>query len=517
MDNPIADDAVSSVFGTSLSIEIDGQSKDWLSVEGVVGFESINQPYEYRVDLLSRAPIDAEGMLGRAATVTVIIGDERLTAHGVVDRVEIGNATPDRYFRTSVFVVPELAMLKHSGQNQIYGTENDVNVIDIIDAEMRDGQKSASTTAENRTPRRLDYEILADSSIYPKREFVMQYRESDLNFVSRLCEKYGIFYTFDHRGDRDVVRFCDRKEHCLAVSGRFRGNEVPYRSASDAFSSEGFAIHSFKGMYRTAPGVVQLREYNQETPRVDLSVSRSTSYEGSGVLVEYGQNYRTTKEGAFLAERRVEELECRYLQFEGESNLPLLRAGQVFKLTDHPDSGLDGSYIVTEVDHSVFQSSGVGHGIDEQEPEPYRNRFKCVPYATGFRPERRTRIPVVNGFLIAFIEGDSDDGLPSLDDNGRYRIRFLDDESNSSDGFGSHRVRKMEGFGGGDGKGLHAKLPAGTEILVGFRHGDPDRPFIAGALSNAENGNPVTATNKNVVYRFVTPQGIIHQMSDGIS
>ena len=33
---------------------------------------------------------------------------------------------------------------------------------------------------------------------YPKREFTVQYRESDLAFISRLCEHLGIFFFFEH-------------------------------------------------------------------------------------------------------------------------------------------------------------------------------------------------------------------------------------------------------------------------------------------------------------------------------
>ena len=50
---------------------------------------------------------------------------------------------------------------------------------------------------------------LRDASRYPEREYCVQYRESSLNFISRLLEEEGIFYYFEHTATKHTMIFAD--------------------------------------------------------------------------------------------------------------------------------------------------------------------------------------------------------------------------------------------------------------------------------------------------------------------
>jgi len=498
-----------------LFITLPGKSRDDVHVESVHGHMALAKPYRFEVSLLSKDILDLESMLGKSATIEIEVGEESTEVVGVVGRAETRDPTPSREFCYRFVIEPELAMLRHSAQDQVYGTDKDMTVVEILEGELNDANKASSNTSSSRVPRQIAYDMLASSGDYPKLDFVMQYRETDLNFISRLCERFGIFFSFDHSNGQEKIVFGDRKEHFKKLSGKVVSDSLPYRSPQQVLASSELGIWSFNCTYATKSGTVALREYNPETPKVSLSVSENTSFTSQGVVTRYGENYPTTSEGQFIAKRRAERLTCERLTFTGKSNIPNLRPGLFFELKDHPIRDLDGTYAIVEVKHDCVGSTPLGFSSSDMSPKPYRNEFVCVPFDVGYRPALDTPKPSVAGYMIATIDGETEGKRAELDSMGRYKVKFLSDESGLNKGRASHQVRKMEPYGGGDGYGSHSTLLVGTEVLIAFLDGDPDRPVIFGAVSNGEQTNPVTATNQNVAHRTRTASGIIMQISDG--
>jgi hypothetical protein len=63
------------------------------------------------------------------------------------------------------------------------------------------------------------------------------------------------------------------------------------------------------------------------------------------------------------------------------------------------------------------------------------------------------------------------------------------------EGLASARVRMMQPYAG-KGRGMQFPMAKGTEVLLTFVDGDPDRPLIAGAINTAAAPGPVTANNQ---------------------
>ena len=215
----------------------------------------------------------------------------------------------------------------------------------------------------------------------------------------------------------------------------------------------------------------------------------------------HGENVTTPEEGARIARVRAEELKARKLVFRGAGRSCFLRAGYTFALEDHPRAGVDGAYLVTELEHR----GGGGHAearelLGGDADEGYRVDVVAIPASVQFRPERRTPVPRIYGMEGAVIDGEADTDYAQLDEHGRYLVKMRFDESAAKDGKASARIRMMQPHGGSP-ESFHFPLRKGTEVLLAFEGGDPDRPVIAGVVPNAVTPSLVSSRNatKNIL------------------
>uniref|UniRef100_UPI0024131191 type VI secretion system tip protein VgrG n=1 Tax=Pantoea endophytica TaxID=92488 RepID=UPI0024131191 len=122
--------------------------------------------------------------------------------------------------------------------------------------------------------------------------------------------------------------------------------------------------------------------------------------------------------------------------------------------------------------------------------------FQGIP-AEGrysYRPEPAPR-PVMAGTLPARITSTTtNDTYGHIDRDGRYRVNMLFDRAGWESGHESLWVRQSRPFAG-DTYGLHLPLLAGTEVAIGFEHGNPYRPYIAGVLHDSSRADHVTIRN----------------------
>jgi len=157
--------------------------------------------------------------------------------------------------------------------------------------------------------------------------------------------------------------------------------------------------------------------------------------------------------------------------------------------------------------------SGLGAELAEGERETwYRNTFTVLPAEVQFRPERKTPKARFNGVLNAKIDAAGSGQYAELDEQGRYKIILPFDTSGRKDGKASAWVRMMQPYAG-SGHGMHFPLHKGTEVLLSFIDGDPDRPIIAGAVTNPETPSLVNADNQTKS-RLVSASGNEFHMED---
>jgi len=330
---------------------------------------------------------------------------------------------------------------------------------------------------------------------YPAREFIVQYRETDLAFLCRIAEHLGISFYFHHDDEHELMIFTDM----AAGFGHGGKREAEFHPRGDQASV--FELHA---EHRLIPLCYTVHDYNyrlpQVAPRGDHELPPNVGY--AGEVVEYGAHVKTAEEAATLARVRAEEHQAQQLVYIGKSTLPFVQPGVHLTVTGHPDlDTLD--LLIIEVSHEASQE--LGHANTKGS---YVNTFRAIAADRTYRPPRITPRPRIHGFLTGIIDdaGYGTEKHAPIDDQGRYLVRLLFDTAGRNERQASHRVRMIQNHAGA-GYGTHFPLKADVEVLLAFIDGDPDRPIIVGAVPNPLTTSPVVLAD-NSSSRIQTSSGI---------
>lgn len=476
--------------------------EDTFEVVGFEGIEAISEPFRFEIELLSNDPdLDLDNLVGKPAVFEFFRDENLRKIHGVVSLLEQGEEAQFDYYRYKAVLVPRMWFLTLSSQNQIY---QEKTVPEIVTSELLNGEYCGDLLNDD-----LDIRLMG---VYPAREYVVQYQESDLNFVDRLMEHEGIYYYFDHLDERDKIVFCDDKSKLDPV---LEQNIVPYVPASGMAAYTDEAIHTFSFKQAQIARDILLRDFNYRTPHLtQFQGNAETNELGYGRVCQYGDHFKTLEEGEQYANIRAQMHTCHQKTCQGTSDVIGLEAGKLFELTEHFRESLNGEYLITRIHHVGGQAmAGVSGQGQTGESIAYQNSFDAIPYDIEFRPNLKTPKPKLYGILNATIDGEADTDRAQIDDQGRYKIKLPFDIGGAGEGKASRWVRKAEPYGG-QGTGMSFPLLKGSEVIWSCINGDPDRPIITGVVPNPHNQSVVTSTNStdNVIK---TPSGIVMQMRDG--
>jgi len=447
------------------TLTVDGVQSE-LKVLEFTGKEAISQPYRFDVELVSERPdIDLENLLHRQA----FLGFDAQGAgvHGQIYRVGQGDSGK-RLTRYEISLVPRLAYLDHRINQRIFQHQTVPAIITQIFK---------------------DHGILGDafafqlSGAYPEREYCVQYAESDLAFIQRLCAELGIHYHFQHSCDGHLLVFGDDQ----TVFPRLP-EPIPYRPGSGMAVNEA-VIKRFNVRLETRPTVVTRRDYDFHQPRLELQ-SRSDS-EQLPLLEDYrfpGQ-FNDREIGGRLAQRALQSHRADYRQAQGKSDQAALISGHFLLLDEHPQQEWNNLWLLTEIEHHGCQPQVLEESAGSTDSfQGYRNTFLATPWDAFFRPRMRAK-PQVAGYQAAVVSGPKDSEI-HCDEFGRVKVRLMWDRFGQLEEHSSCWLRVASGWAH-DSYGSVLIPRVGMEVLVGFVDGDADKPLVMGCLPNAMNPVPL--------------------------
>ncbi|PRA25977.1 type VI secretion system tip protein TssI/VgrG [Pseudomonas poae] len=425
------------------------------------GSEALDQPYFIQVQWVSEDPgLDLEALLHRPAYLD--FGEAHEGLHGQV--YAIARDDPGRRLtRYHLTLAPRLANLAHRCDQRIFQQRSVPQII--------------AQVLEQHGILGDAYVFELGPVVYPPRTFCVQYAESDLHFIQRLCEEEGIHYHFRHSVDGHLLVFGDDQTV-------FRGLAVQRYCAAGGPSAETQVIQRFDVRLATRSQKTARRDHDFEHPSLRLqAIAGSTSMH---LLEDYrypaGFTHRTR--GMRLARRGLERHLSDRFRALGKSDQPALRSGCFFHLSDHPDPACNDLWLITSVRHEGYQPQVLEEAtVDTQLFQGYRNRFTAIPLRTTYRPPLKHPKPILNGSQTATVTGPIGEDV-HCDEYGRVKVRFHWDRLDKDDDRSSGWVRVASGWAG-DGFGAVMIPRVGMEVLVTFLEGDPDQPLINGCLPNA--------------------------------
>ncbi|HEX8703171.1 MAG TPA: type VI secretion system tip protein TssI/VgrG, partial [Myxococcaceae bacterium] len=440
-----------------------------LVVTRLAGEEALSELFEFHVEFFpaSMDALDTRELLSTQATLSLSDPDgaERFF-HGWVDEVrDLGRRHNRPEYR--IRMVPSLRQLSHIRRSRIF---QQLSVPDIVKKVLAAGH--------------VDHR-LALSGSYPKREYCVQYRESDLSFVRRLLEAEGIFFFFEHSQDAHVMVLGDSPNACEPLPGEAT---LPFRAETGQESDVGEYVSRVERTNRLLPGKVALRDFDFERPTLDLTTQATEDQEVSGLeIYDYPGDYVQPGEGKRLSKVRLEELRFGIQTQACTGTSHRLMPGATFTLAEHPDDGLNGDLLVVRVRHEG--SSAIITGEAKELTDDYQNTFLTLPSGASYRPRRTTRVPVIPGIQTATVVGPSGEETQP-DPHHRIKVQFHWDREGQRNEQSSCWVRVGQPWAGG-GWGSSFVPRVGQEVVVRFLEGNPDRPLVVGAVYNGGNPPPV--------------------------
>lgn len=436
---------------------------DKLFLRGFTATEAVSRPFRFVLDLMSDDPaLDGGSLLRTHVQVMLSLPDRKQrSVHGWISRfVQLGQHEEMTFYRAEV--VPRLWFLGLSRDCRIFQQKTVPQIVEEV-----------------LTEHGVQYKLKVRGQ-HPAREYCVQYRESDLDFISRLMEEEGIFYFFDHGADQETLVIADANSAVPPCPDGATARMAPQGQPDEDVVLEihrEFAVHSSK---------VTLKAYDYLQPALSLSPSVDATVAGWGEEVyDYSGVHTSEDEGYRQARLLVEADEAREQQLNGKSSVRALASGTRFKLHAHFNLKMNDEFMLLEVRHEAHSGEFRTGGVSAFH---YSNEFVAIPFDVPYRPERTTSKPVVPGSQTAVVVGPAGEEVYT-DKHARVKVQFYWDRLGKRDENSSCWLRVAQPWAG-KGWGAASLPRIGNEVVVQFLDGDPDRPIIIGSVYNADQTPP---------------------------
>ncbi len=456
--------------------------------------ETLSRDFRFAVEIISDdAGIALKDVQGKMVTVELVREDGSMRYfNGYVFEFRRVRADGGQVYY-EMLLLPWMAYLRLRQDNYLFHNKTLIQQTDEIFADYR--------------LRASELRIHGDD---PEMTDACQYGESDYNYLHRRWEQAGWHYWYEHTASGHTLILSDDSTRAAPIDGQRA--DIPFQRAAGA--KEDDALGEWTPVRNVMAASFALSSFNFKDPQ-SISVELPTVNQQGNVLpmevYEYAGAYgfKNSADGDAQVRLRLEEIEAAGKHFEGAGNDRFAQPGRWFKLSGHFDE-VDGAealkFLILDVHHTAsnnYQNGG-------SEPSHYENRLTCIRKQIPWRPGRgyNSVEPKMYGLQTAIVVGPKGDEIHT-DQYGRVKVQFHWDRVGKLDERSSAWLRVATAWAGSN-FGITSIPRIGSEVLVQFLDGNPDRGLITGMVPNAHNmppwDLPANQTQSGILSRS-TPNG----------
>ena len=429
------------------------------------GTDYLSALFDYTVECLSeKHDLAFDDLLGTHATVT-LTDHEGSEQHfdGIVTEVRWQGASENGY-RYRLQLRPWLHLASLRRNQRIF---HNMTVVEIIGEVLN--------AYANAGPLRQDL-----INTYPELEYTVQYKESDFAFVSRMMERHGISYRFEHDMGKHTMVTTD-----MAVSHPSIG-ERPFKRVDGHHHQEIEHFWEWHPASRVKTGSIRLTDYNFKTPTATMEASAegdAVHEQGKIESYDWPGDYLDLERGQVVAQLRVDGERGQDQRYRAFGDIQGLRSGVLVTLSGDEVPGTGEEYICLQATHT-FVSNSYGTGGPSSDDYACTARYVMMPSTVPMLPELKTERADVKGPQTATVVGAEGEEI-DCDEYGRILVHFHWDLEAAY----SMRCRVSQNWASNTWGGM--VIPRiGMEVLVEFLDGDPDKPLVTGCVFNGKNAVP---------------------------
>ncbi|QNK61054.1 type IV secretion protein Rhs [Pedobacter sp. PAMC26386] len=355
--------------------------------------------------------------------------------------------------------------------------------------------KSILQQATNDTPQNdLDFQI--NPSYSATIDYIIQYKESDFDFINRLSAEYHEWFYYDGR----ILHFGkpDKQEEVALIYGRDL-HSLQYGMQIAPLNYKKFAYHSQQDELLSA----QPSGASSSFSDLSHAISASNDVFSKKFNQPLSVRVNSQREIDTFVNDEHKALVSGLVNISGQGDNARVGIGKIVDISTSMHNGLDfqvedfGKFIVTAIHHEI---DGVGH---------YHHNFEGVAADNEKIQVKHTQKPLADMQLADVVDNNDPQG------QGRIKVKFkwqcqCNDPTEwlrvmTPDAGSSEKVSKNRGF---------VFIPEkGDQVVVAFEEGNIARPIVLGSVFHGNSGTGGSASNNSK--SLTSKSGHTVQLNDG--